>query len=166
MCTESDEISIIFREECEIFKSSIEKRMEDLERENKLLQSEALHEYNYNYVPGVINGLAQVAHAGYDIYTEDPKYNKRQENTDLVSNLIHIRNILQFSIDVQEYSCTERQDLWNQMYSTPATFIVRKKSDNTADKSAIPAITSDILSENSESQSTDSNTNSHCCGVK
>ncbi|MGX9891862.1 host RNA manipulator TomO [Wolbachia endosymbiont of Protocalliphora sialia] len=156
LCTESDEISIIFREECEIFKSSIEKRMEDLERENKLLQSEALHEYNYNYVPGVINGLAQVPHAGYDIYTEDPKYNKRQENTDLVSNLIHIRNILQFSIDVQEYSCTERQDLWNQMYSTPATFIVRKKSDNTADKSAIPAITSDILSENSESQSTDS----------
>lgn len=156
LCTESDEISIIFREECEIFKSSIEKRMEDLERENKLLQSEALHGYNYNYVPGVINGLAQVAHAGYDIYTEDPKYNKRQENTDLVSNLIHIRNILQFSIDVQEYSCTERQDLWNQMYSTPATFIVRKKSDNTADKSAIPAITSDILSENSESQSTDS----------
>ncbi|MFT4327645.1 MAG: hypothetical protein AB3P07_03390 [Wolbachia pipientis] len=156
LCTESDEISVIFREECEIFKSSIEKRMEDLERKNKLLQSEALHEYNYNYVPGVVNGLAQVAHAGYDIYTEDPKYNKRQKNTDLILNLMHIRNILQFSIDVQEYSCTERQDLWNQMYSTPATFIVRKKSDNTADKSAIPAITSDILSENSESQSTDS----------
>lgn len=156
LCTESDEISIIFREECEIFKSSIEKRMEDLERENKLLQSEVLHEYNYNYVPGVVNGLAQVAHAGYDIYTEDPKYNKRQKNTDLILNLMHIRNILQFSIDVQEYSCTERQDLWDQMYNTPATFMVRKKSDNIADRSTISAIESNILSENSESQSTDS----------
>ncbi|WP_241653960.1 host RNA manipulator TomO [Wolbachia endosymbiont of Nilaparvata lugens] len=156
LCTESDEISVIFREKCEIFKSSIEKRMEDLERENKLLQSEALHEYNYNYVPGVVNGLAQVAHAGYDIYTEDPKYNKRQKNTDLILNLMHIRNILQFSIDVQEYSCTERQDLWDQMYNTSATFMVRKKSDNIADRSTISAIESNILSENSESQSTDS----------
>ncbi|WP_343289319.1 hypothetical protein [Wolbachia endosymbiont of Encarsia formosa] len=156
LCTESDEIIVIFREECEIFKSSIEKRMEDLEMGNKLLQSEALHEYNYNYVLGVVNGLAQVAHVGYDIYTEDPKYNKRQKNIDLILNLMHIRNILQFSIDVQEYSCTERQDLWDQMYNTPATFMVRKKSDNIADRSTISAIESNILSENSESQSTDS----------
>ncbi|WP_341822629.1 hypothetical protein [Wolbachia endosymbiont (group A) of Clivina fossor] len=148
LCTEIDAINIIFREECGIFKSSIEKRIEDLEKENKLLQSEALREYNYSYLPGIVNGLAQTAYIAYDEYTKDPKDNKRQENTDLILSLMQIRNILQFSIDVQEYPCHERQDLWDEMCQTPGTFIIRKRSNNVADELEIPVITSDILSEN------------------
>lgn len=130
------------------FKSSIEKRIEGLEKENKLSQSEALREYNYSYLPGIVNGLAQTAYIAYDEYTKDPKDNKRQENTDLIFSLMQIRNILQFSIDVQKYSCHERQDLWDEMYQTPGTFIIRKRSNNAADELEIPVITSDILSEN------------------
>lgn len=148
LCTEIDEINIIFREEYGIFKSSIEKRIEGLEKENKLLQSEALREYNYSYLPGIVNGLAQTAYIAYDEYTKDPKDNKRQENTDLIFSLMQIRNILQFSIDVQKYSCHERQDLWDEMYQAPGTFIIRKRSNNAADELEIPVITSDILSEN------------------
>lgn len=150
LCAESDEINVIFQEECEIFKSNIKKRIKDLEKQEKLLQSKALREYNYNYLPSAVNGLAQVIHAGYDIYTEDQKC---QENP-ILNRLMHIRNILQFSIDVQGYSPHERQGLWDRMYSTPGTFMVRKKSDNIADRSATPAIKSDVLSENSESKST------------
>ncbi|XCA33671.1 MAG: hypothetical protein ABS808_02445 [Wolbachia endosymbiont of Polyergus mexicanus] len=146
--TEEGAINVIFQEECKIFKSSIEKRIEDLEKENKLLQSEALREYNYSYLPGIVNGLAQTAYIAYDEYTKDPKDNKRQENTDLIFSLMDIRNILQFSIDVQEYSRHERQDLWDEMYRTPGTFIIRKRSNNVADELEIPVITSDILSEN------------------
>ncbi|MBA8756458.1 hypothetical protein HCR15_05290 [Wolbachia pipientis] len=61
---------------------------------------------------------------------------------------MQIRNILQFSIDVQKYSCHERQDLWDEMCQTPGTFIIRKRSNNVADELEIPVITSDILSEN------------------
>ncbi|WP_341819525.1 hypothetical protein [Wolbachia endosymbiont (group A) of Brachyopa scutellaris] len=146
--TEEGAINVIFQEECRIFKSSIEKRIEDLEKENKLLQSEALREYNYSYLPGIVNGLAQTAYVAYDEYTKDPKDNKRQENTDLIFSLMQIRNILQFSIDVQKYSCHERQDLWDEMCQTPGTFIIRKRSNNVADELEIPVITSDILSEN------------------
>lgn len=148
LCTEIDAINIIFQEECKIFKSSIEKRIEDLEKENKLLQSEALREYNYSYLPGIVNGLAQTACIVYDEYTKDPKDNKRQENTDLILSLMQIRNILQFSIDVQEYPCHEREDWWDKMDQTSGTFIIRKRSNNVADELAIPVITSDILSEN------------------
>ncbi len=147
LCTEIDAINIIFQEECKIFKSSIEKRIEDLEKENKLLQSEALHEYN-SRLPGIVNGLVQTACIVYDEYTKDPKDNKRQENTGLIFSLMQIRNILQFSIDVQEYPCHRRQDLWDEMYQTPGTFIIRKRSNNVADELEIPVITSDILSEN------------------
>ncbi|GFR08980.1 uncharacterized protein TNCT_5331 [Trichonephila clavata] len=147
LCTEIDAINIIFQEECKIFKSSIEKRIEDLEKENKLLQSEALREYN-SRLPGIVNGLVQAACIVYDEYTKDPKDNKRQENTDLIFSLTQIRNILQFSIDVQEYSCHERQDLWDEMYQAPGTFIIRKRSNNVADELEVPVITSDILSEN------------------
>ncbi|GFR24994.1 hypothetical protein TNCT_639381 [Trichonephila clavata] len=125
----------------------IEKRIEDLEKENKLLQSEALREYN-SRLPGIVNGLVQAACIVYDEYTKDPKDNKRQENTDLIFSLTQIRNILQFSIDVQEYSCHERQDLWDEMYQAPGTFIIRKRSNNVADELEVPVITSDILSEN------------------
>ncbi|WP_374698654.1 hypothetical protein [Wolbachia endosymbiont (group B) of Limnophora tigrina] len=148
LCTEIDAINIIFQEECKIFKSSIEKRIEDLEKENKLLQSEALREYNYSYLPDIVNGLVQGACTVYDEYTKDPKDNKRQENTDLIFSLMQIRNILQFSIDVQKYSCHERQDLWDEVYQTPGIFIIRKRSNNVADELEIPVITSDILSEN------------------
>ncbi|GFQ91512.1 uncharacterized protein TNCT_335991 [Trichonephila clavata] len=127
--------------------SNIEKRIEDLEKENKLLQSEALREYN-SRLPGIVNGLVQAACIVYDEYTKDPKDNKRQENTDLIFSLTQIRNILQFSIDVQEYSCHERQDLWDEMYQAPGTFIIRKRSNNVADELEVPVITSDILSEN------------------
>ncbi|WP_038249035.1 hypothetical protein, partial [Wolbachia endosymbiont of Glossina morsitans morsitans] len=58
--TEEGAINVIFQEECKIFKSSIEKRIEDLEKENKLLQSEALREYN-SRLPGIVNGLLQTA---------------------------------------------------------------------------------------------------------
>nr|WP_264703764.1 hypothetical protein [Wolbachia endosymbiont (group A) of Volucella inflata] len=146
--TEEGAINVIFQEECKIFKSSIEKRIEDLEKENKLLQSEALREYNYSYLPGIVNGLAQTAYIAYDEYTKDPKDNKRQKNIDLIFSLMQIRNILQFSIDVQEYPCHKRQDLWDEMYQTPGTFIIRKGSNNVADELEIPVITSDILSEN------------------
>ncbi|WP_353284711.1 hypothetical protein [Wolbachia endosymbiont (group A) of Lasioglossum fulvicorne] len=146
--TEEGAINVIFQEECKIFKSSIEKRIEDLEKENKLLQSEALREYNYSYLPGIVNGLVQTACIVYDEYTKDPKDNKRQENTDLILSLMQIRNILQFSIDVQKYSCHERQDLWDEMDQTSGTFIIRKRSNNVADELEIPVITSDILSEN------------------
>ncbi|MDE5057895.1 hypothetical protein OZD61_03790 [Wolbachia endosymbiont of Drosophila bocki] len=61
---------------------------------------------------------------------------------------MQIRNILQFFIDVQKYSCHERQDLWDEMCQTPGTFIIRKRSNNVADELEIPVITSDILSEN------------------
>ncbi len=145
--TEEGAINVIFQEECKIFKSSIEKRIEDLEKENKLLQSEALREYN-SRLPGIVNGLVQTACIVYDEYTKDPKDNKRQKNIDLIFSLMQIRNILQFSIDVQKYSCHRRQDLWDEMYQTPGTFIIRKRSNNVADELAIPVITSDILSEN------------------
>ncbi|QTP61654.1 hypothetical protein HUB92_01605 [Wolbachia endosymbiont of Wiebesia pumilae] len=146
--TEEGAINVIFQEECGVFKSSIEKRIEELEKENKLLQSEALREYNYSYLPGIVNGLAQTAYIAYDEYTKDPKDNKRQKNIDLIFSLMQIRNILQFSIDVQEYSCHERQDLWDEMHQTPGTFIIRKRSNNVADELEIPVITSDNLSEN------------------
>lgn len=155
LCTEIDAINIIFREECKIFKSSIEKRIEDLEKENKLLQSEALREYN-SRLPGIVNGLVQTACIVYDEYTKDPKDNKRQKNIDLIFSLMQIRNILQFSIDVQKYSCHERQDLWDEMCQTPGTFIIRKRSNNVADELEIPVITSDILSENPGLESTGS----------
>ncbi|WP_353283856.1 hypothetical protein [Wolbachia endosymbiont (group A) of Lypha dubia] len=145
--TEEGAINVIFQEECKIFKSSIEKRIEDLEKENKLLQSEALREYN-SRLPGIVNGLVQTACIVYDEYTKDPKDNKRQKNIDLIFSLMQIRNILQFSIDVQKYSCHERQDLWDEMCQTPGTFIIRKRSNNVADELEIPVITSDILSEN------------------
>ncbi|KAB2978581.1 MULTISPECIES: host RNA manipulator TomO [unclassified Wolbachia] len=145
--TEEGAINVIFQEECKIFKSSIEKRIEDLEKENKLLQSEALREYN-SRLPGIVNGLVQTACIVYDEYTKDPKDNKRQKNIDLIFSLMQIRNILQFSIDVQKYSCHERQDLWDEMCQTPRTFIIRKRSNNVADELEIPVITSDILSEN------------------
>ncbi|WP_265024541.1 host RNA manipulator TomO [Wolbachia endosymbiont (group A) of Eupithecia tripunctaria] len=145
--TEEGAINVIFQEECKIFKSSIEKRIEDLEKENKLLQSEALREYN-SRLPGIVNGLVQTACIVYDEYTKDPKDNKRQKNIDLIFSLMQIRNILQFSIDVQKYSCHERQDLWDEMCQTPGTFIIRKRSNNVADELQIPVITSDILSEN------------------
>lgn len=77
LCTEIDAINIIFREGCGIFKSSIEKHIEGLEKENKLLQSEASREYNYSYLPGIVNGLAQTAYIAYDEYTQDPKNNER-----------------------------------------------------------------------------------------
>ncbi|WP_341818747.1 hypothetical protein [Wolbachia endosymbiont (group B) of Ennomos erosarius] len=155
LCTEIDAINIIFQEECKIFKSSIEKRIEDLEKENKLLQSEALREYN-SRLPGIVNGLVQTACIVYDEYTKDQKDNKRQENTDLIFSLMQIRNILQFSIDVQKYSCHERQDLWDEMYQTPGTFIIRKRSNNVADELAIPVIKSDILSDNPEPENSGS----------
>ncbi|MDR2831759.1 MAG: hypothetical protein LBV62_02505 [Rickettsiales bacterium] len=120
LCTEDDAIN----EECGIFKSSIGKHIEDLEKENKLLQSEALRECNYNYLPDIVNGLAQTAYIVYDEYTKDLKYNKRQ-------------------------------GLWDAMYQTPGTFITRKRSNNVADKLAIPVIKSDILSENPKPKSTD-----------
>ncbi|BET32257.1 hypothetical protein [Wolbachia pipientis] len=145
--TEEGAINVIFQEECKIFKSSIEKRIEDLEKENKLLQSEALREYN-SRLPVIVNGLVQTACIVYDEYTKDPKDNKRQKNIDLIFSLMQIRNILQFSIDVQKYSCHERQDLWDEMCQTPGTFIIRKRSNNVADELEIPVITSDILSEN------------------
>ncbi|MFJ5423434.1 host RNA manipulator TomO [Wolbachia endosymbiont of Drosophila barbarae] len=126
--TEEGAINVIFQEECKIFKSSIEKRIEDLEKENKLLQSEALREYN-SRLPGVVNGLVQTACIVYDEYTKDPKDNKRQKNIDLIFSLMQIRNILQFSIDVQKYSCHERQDLWDEMCQTPGTFIKRSKEE-------------------------------------
>ncbi|WP_458695089.1 host RNA manipulator TomO [Wolbachia endosymbiont of Drosophila pseudotakahashii] len=145
--TEEGAINVIFQEECKIFKSSIEKRIEDLEKENKLLQSEALREYN-SRLSGIVNGLVQTACIVYDEYTKDPKDNKRQKNIDLIFSLMQIRNILQFSIGVQKYSCHERQDLWDEMCQTPGTFIIRKRSNNVADELEIPVITSDILSEN------------------
>ncbi len=148
LCTEEGAINVIFQEECGIFKSSIEKRIEDLEKENKLLQSEALREYNHSYLPGIVNGLAQTAYIAYDEYTKDPKDNKRRKNIDLIFSLMQIRNILQFSIDVQEYSCHECQGLWDEMHQTPGTFIIRKRSNNVADELEIPVITSDTLSEN------------------
>ncbi|WP_341824071.1 hypothetical protein [Wolbachia endosymbiont (group A) of Udea olivalis] len=153
--TEEGAINVIFQEECKIFKSSIEKRIEDLEKENKLLQSEALREYN-SRLPGIVNGLVQTACIVYDEYTKDPKDNKRQKNIDLIFSLMQIRNILQFSIDVQKYSCHERQDLWDEMCQTPGTFIIRKRSNNVADELEIPVITSDILSENPGLESTGS----------
>lgn len=144
--TEEGATNVIFQEECKIFKSSIEKRIEDLEKENKLLQSGALREYN-SRLPGIVNGLVQTACIVYDEYTKDPKDNKRQNNIDLIFSLMQIRNILQFSIDVQKYSCHERQDLWDEMCQTSGTFIIRKRSNNVSDELEIPVITSDILSE-------------------
>ncbi|MDR2609765.1 MAG: hypothetical protein LBC06_04210, partial [Rickettsiales bacterium] len=155
-CTEIDAVNVIFQEECKNFKSSIEKRIEDLEKENRLLQSEALHEYNCSYFPDIMNGVAQIVHTAYDAYTEDQKPSKYRENVYSILSLMHIRDILQFSIDVQEYHCYERQDLWDAMYQTPGTFIIRKRSDNVADKLAISVIKSDILSENPEPKSTGS----------
>ncbi|WP_264377821.1 host RNA manipulator TomO [Wolbachia endosymbiont (group B) of Philonthus cognatus] len=154
--TEEGAINVIFQEECGIFKSSIEKRIEDLEKEKKLLQSEALREYNYSYLPGIVNGLAQTAYIAYDEYTKDPKNNKRQKNINLIFSLMQIRNILQFSIDVQECSCHERQDLWDEMYQTPGTFIIRKRSNNVADELEIPVITKDVLTQKGESDILDS----------
>ncbi|MGL9717173.1 MAG: host RNA manipulator TomO [Wolbachia sp.] len=151
LCTEVDAINVIFQEECGISQSSIEKCIEDLEKKNKLLQPEASHKHNYSYLPGIVNGLVQVAHAAYDAYTKDQEPNKRQE--DPILRLMHIRNILQFSIDVQEYHCHERQNLWNAMYQTPGTFIIRKRSDNVADKLTISVIKSDILSHNPKPKS-------------
>ncbi|WP_395462930.1 hypothetical protein [Wolbachia endosymbiont of Cantharis cryptica] len=141
LCTKAGAIKVIFQEECGIFKSSIEKRIEDLEKGNKLLQSEALRECNNSYLPGIVNGLAQTAYIAYDEYTKDPKYNKRQENTDLILSLMQIRNILQFSIDVQESPCHERKGLWSEMRQTLGTFIMRK---------------SDILLENPEPETASS----------
>ncbi|WP_250778281.1 host RNA manipulator TomO [Wolbachia pipientis] len=153
LCTEIDAVNVIFQEECRNFKSSIEKRIEDLEKENRLLQSEALREYNYSYFPGIMNGVAQIVHTAHDAYTEDQKPNEYRENIYSILSLMHIRDILQFSIDVQEYHCYERQDLWDAMYKTPGTFIIRKRSDNVADKLAILVIKSDILSEDPELKS-------------
>ncbi|MDG7056850.1 MAG: hypothetical protein LKM43_01720 [Wolbachia endosymbiont of Penenirmus auritus] len=154
LCTEIDAVNVIFQEECKNFKSSIEKRIGDLEKENRLLQSEVLREYNYSYFPDIINGVAQIVHTAYDAYTEDQKPNEYRENVCSILCLMHIRDILQFSVDVQEYQCYERQDLWDAMYQTPGTFIIRKKSDNVADKLAISVVKSDILSENPEPEST------------
>ncbi|MDR2609064.1 MAG: hypothetical protein LBC06_00530, partial [Rickettsiales bacterium] len=42
------------------------------------------------------------------------------------------------------------------MYQTPGTFIIRKRSDNVADKLATPVIKGDILSKNPEPKSTGS----------
>ncbi|MFP3035935.1 MAG: hypothetical protein ACEY3A_02835 [Wolbachia sp.] len=156
LCTEIDAVNVIFQEECKNFKSSIEKRIEDLEKENRLLQSEVLREYNYSHFPDIINGVAQIVHTAYDAYTEDQKPSEYQENVCSILCLMHIRDILQFSIDVQEYHCYERQDLWNTMYQTPKTFIIRKRSDNVADKPATPVIKSNILPKNPEPKSTGS----------
>ncbi|MGL9726350.1 MAG: hypothetical protein ACR5KV_07240 [Wolbachia sp.] len=69
-------------------------------------------------MPSIVNGLAQIVHVGYDIYIEDQGLTKCQEDP-MLNKLMNIKNILQFSIDVQEYSCHECQGLWDQTYNTP-----------------------------------------------